>query len=82
MDEVHGGIFIRFAEVLVGLPMLSLFHIGSPCGERASFQTRILGSYKRRKLWGLRPQTPMKIIKIQTLPIVRVPQTIGREGKK
>ena len=46
MDEVRGGIFIRFAEVLVGLPMLSLFHIGSPCGERESFQTRILGSYK------------------------------------
>ena len=45
MDEVHGGIFIRFAEVLVDLPMLSPFHIGSPCGERESFRTRILGSY-------------------------------------
>ena len=59
--------------------MLSPFHIGSPCGERESFQARILGSYrfislsvarvprtteregKKRKLWGLRPQTPMKI---------------------
>ena len=38
--------FIRFAEVLVYLPMLSPFHIGSPCGERESFQTRNLGSYK------------------------------------
>ena len=26
--------------------MLSLFHIGGPYGERESFQTRILGSYK------------------------------------
>ena len=30
MDEVHGGIFIRFAGVLVCLPMLSPFHIASP----------------------------------------------------
>ena len=45
MDEVHGGISIRFAVVLVCLPMLSPFPIGRPCGERESFQTRILGSY-------------------------------------
>ena len=45
MDEVHGGISIRFAVVLVCLPMLSPFHIGGPCGERELFQTRILGSY-------------------------------------
>ena len=45
MDFVHGGISIRFAVVLVCLPMLSPFPIGSPCGERESFQARILGSY-------------------------------------
>ena len=45
MDGVHGIISIRFAVVLVCLPMLFPFHIGSPCGERESFQARILGSY-------------------------------------
>ena len=48
MDKVHGGISIRFAVVLVCLPMLSPFHVGSPCGERESFQARILSSYKQR----------------------------------
>ena len=61
------GFFIRFAEVLVCLPMLSPFHIGSPCGERELFQTRVLGSYKQRFI---------------SLPVARVPRTTGREGKK
>ena len=67
MDKVHGGISIRFAVVLVCLPMLSPFHIGSPCGERESFQARILGSYKQRFI---------------ALPVVRVPRTTGRAEKK
>ena len=42
------------------------------------------GGKGKRKLWVLRPQTPMKIkkTKIQTLPVARVPRATGREGKK
>ena len=47
MDEVHGIISIRFAEVPCALPMLSPFRIGSSCGKRESFRTRILGSYNK-----------------------------------
>ena len=73
--------FYSFCRVFLQctLPMLSFFHIRNPCGERESFQTRNLGSYKdsnplllftereqqeregKRKLWGLRPQAPLKI---------------------
>ena len=45
MDEVHGGYFYSFCRRSCVLPMLSLFHIGRPCGERESFQIRNLGSY-------------------------------------
>ena len=44
MDEVH-GFFYSFCQRSCVLPMLSLFHIGGPCGERESFRTRNLGSY-------------------------------------
>ena len=37
--------FYSFCRGSRALPMLSLFHIGGPCGERESFQTRNLGSY-------------------------------------
>ena len=39
-----GQLLVRFAEVLVGLPMLSLFLLCRPCDERESFQNRCLGS--------------------------------------
>ena len=40
--------FCSFCRRSCVLPMLSLFHIGGPCGGRESFQTRILGSYNKR----------------------------------
>ena len=139
MDFVH-GVFYSFCRGSRALPMLSFFHICRPCGERESFQTRILGSYNKRfkpfllsacreqqggkekgkkeamgalppnprenikdsnppccpraannregrkkgkrKLWGLSPPNPRENKKIQTLPVVRVSRTTGREGKR
>ena len=40
------GYFYSFCRGSRALPMLSLFPICRPCGERESFQTRILGSYQ------------------------------------
>ena len=37
--------FYSFCRGSRALPMLFPFHIRNPCGERESFQTRILGSY-------------------------------------
>ena len=45
MDEVHGSVSVRFTTVPACTPMLSLFHIGSPCGKRELSRTRNLGSY-------------------------------------
>ena len=42
-------VFYSFCRGSRALPMLSFFHIGGPCGERESFRTRILGSYKDSK---------------------------------
>ena len=50
MDEVDGGISIRFARVLACLPMVSLFPLCRPCDERESFRTRNLSSYEKRQL--------------------------------
>ena len=48
MDEVHGIISISFAGVSTCLPTLFPLHIRNPRSERESFQTRNLGSYKKR----------------------------------
>ena len=80
MDEVH-GFFYSFCRGSRALPMLSLFHICRPCGERESFQTRILGRVQE-SYGGSAPKPPVKIKKIQTRPAARVPRAIGREGKK
>ena len=76
--------FYSFCQRSCVLPMLSLFHIGGPCGEQESFQTRCPGYGITGKLWGLRPQTPVKIkkTKTQTLPVIRVPRTTGKEEKR
>ena len=56
--------FYSFCRRSCALPMLSLFPICRPCGERESFQTRNLG----RIQGSYGGSAPMKIIKIRNYP--------------
>ena len=64
MDEVRGGIFIRFAEVLV---RCLCFHFSPYVVHAVSKNHFKLGTWA--------------VTKIQTLPVVRVPRTTGREKR-
>ena len=79
-DEVHGGIFIRFAEVLVRCLCFHFspyvvyavsenhFKLGTwAVTNKQRFKPSLLPAFReqqrgkgKRKLWGLRPQSPLK----------------------
>ena len=67
MDEVHGGIFIRFAEVLV---RCLCFHFSPYVVYKDSIPALLpacreqQGGKGKRKLWGLCPQPHLENKKI------------------
>ena len=79
MDEVHGIISIRFAEVLVRCLCFPL----STYVIHAVNENHFVTAQNTGKLWGLRPQTPMKIKNKRFKPYLLYAfrgQQVGKNG--